>query len=231
LLLLNLRRETRSTEPRLAEWLANLKDTISLTQLSLGNLSTQDALQAVRSLTANSLNQEQFGEWLYDETQGQPFYMKVLLDLLIERGLLIPHFVEGKGWVFDPQTAILDKSQSNGVLPAQLYELIQRRLARLTSPARQLLVAGAALRHDFTFDELSQVAQLPLEEGLVALDETIEHLFLRESNEQPERVSSVTYQFCHDKMREVIYLETSDARWHVLSGRALQAGHGEGLYG
>ena len=247
LLLLNLRQETRSMEPRLAEWLASLSETISLTQLHLGNLSMRDTSQVVCSLTnpeliqppasadvapaqplsqrfkspVDSLGQEQFGEWLYAETQGQPLYMKALLDLLLERGLLLPYLVEGKGWAFDLQIAILDGHQLKSALPVRIYELIQRRLARLSSSARQFLAAGAVLRHNFTFDELCKVAQLPLQEGLAALDETIEHLFLRESSQQPESVSSITYQFCHNKLRQVIYLEASDARRRALTDRAL----------
>lgn len=245
LLLLNRRRETRGMESRLAEWLMSLRSTVSLTQLHLGNLSAQDTLQVTRSLTnpeearpvakeetaflqpflhlfqlpGNRLSPEQFGEWLFDETQGQPFYMKTLLQQQLERGLLIPHLVEGRGWAFDPQSA---DGVHASTLPAEVYAMIQHRLTRLSPATRQLLAAGAVLRHDFTFDELCQVAQLVSQEGLFALDEAIENLFLRESNRQPGRESGVTYQFDHSKLREVVYLEAGDARRQILRGRALQ---------
>src|SRR5205823_11148200 len=51
LLLLGWRTETRDMEPEMSEWLASLRNTLSLTRLGLGPLSAQDTLQIVRELT------------------------------------------------------------------------------------------------------------------------------------------------------------------------------------
>src|SRR6266849_3265521 len=116
LLLLSKRTETREMEPEMSEWLASLSSTISLTRLELGPLSAQDTRQIVRELTdtdgaqpalpgeharfqpsaqpvqipGSSLSPERFGAWLFAETKGQPFYLKALLQTLLERGILVP---------------------------------------------------------------------------------------------------------------------------------------------
>jgi DNA-binding SARP family transcriptional activator len=252
LLLLGWRTETRDMEPEMSEWLASLRNTISLTHLKLGPLSAKDTLQIVRSLSeadgaqpflqvdtrdksgcynqpsarhvripGSSLSPERFGAWLFAETKGQPFYLKALLQTLLERGVLVPHLIGGSGWVFEPQPSILDATPPDNILPPDVREMIQRRLARLSSTARTLLAAGAVLDHDFTFEEVCQVATLSPQEGLAALDEALQSLLLHESSQRREGGRGVTYHFAHDKIREVVYAAAGDARRRLFHGRAL----------
>jgi predicted ATPase len=137
LLLLSRRTETRDMDPQMSEWLASLRNTLSLTRLELGPLSAKDILQIARSLSGvdgaqpslqgdtpprrrdksgpysqpsaqhvqapeSSLSPERFGAWLFAETKGQPFYLKALLQTLLERGVLVPSLIAGSRWVFEP---------------------------------------------------------------------------------------------------------------------------------
>src|ERR1700719_1327940 len=83
--------------------------------------------------------------WLFSETNGHPFYLRALLQELLERGLLVPRLIAGSGWVFEPQPSILEATLPDTMLPWDVREMIQQRLARLSSPARDLLAAGAVL--------------------------------------------------------------------------------------
>jgi DNA-binding SARP family transcriptional activator len=247
LLLLNRRTETRDMGPQMSEWLADLSSTISVTRLQLGPLSAQDIRQIVGELaetdgvhpslqgehariqlsaqsvrtSGSRLSPERFAAWLFAQTKGQPFYLNALLQMLLERGDLVPRLIAGSGWVFEPQPSILEANASDGLLPWDVRELIQRRLARLSSPARTLLAAGTALPHDFAFEELCQVAQLAPQEALAALDESLQSLLLRESSYHREGRRGVSYHFADDKIKEVVYAEAGDARMRVLHGRAL----------
>ncbi len=247
MLLLSWRTETREMEPEMSEWLANLRNIISLTQLELGPLSAQDTLQIARELAdgdatqascqgeharfllstqhiqapGSGNNPERFGAWLFAETNGQPFYLRAQLQELLERGVLVPHLIEGSGLVFEQQPLILGATPPDSMLPSDVREMIQRRLARLSSPARSLLAAGAVLGHDFTFEELCQIAQLAPQDGLAALDEALHSLLLRESGHRREGRGGVSYQFADDKIREVVYTAAGDARRRVFHGRAL----------
>src|SRR6266568_7314332 len=207
MLLLSRRVETRSMDPWLVEWLAYLKRDVPLTLLELGPLSANDILQIAQSVSGedggpqagqreqpslrpssaslqaptSGTNIERFGTWLFAETQGQPFFVRATLEALLERGGLAPRLIEGKGWVFEPQPSILDATPPDAMLPSDVREMIQLRLAQLSPPARELLAAGAVLDHDFTFEALCQVAHLTTQDGLFALDEAIESLLLQES--------------------------------------------------
>ena len=247
MLLLSRRAETREMNPDMSEWLASLSSTISLTRLELGTLSAQDTRRIVRELahtdtggvqpslpgeharfqpssqpvqTAGSRPcPERFAAWLFAESEGQPSYLNALLQMLLERGVLVPRLIDGCGWVFEPQPSILEATPPNGTLPPNVREMIQRRLARLSSPARHLLAAGAVLGHDFTFEELCQVAQLAPQEGLAALDEALQSLLLRESSHWQEGSEEVSYHFGYDKIREVVYAVAGDARRRVFHSR------------
>ncbi len=166
---------------------------------------------------------ERFAAWLFAETKGQPFYLNALLQMLLERGVLVPRLIAGSGWVFEPQPSILEATPPNNMLPSEVREMIQRRLARLSSPARTLLAAGAVLEQDFTFEQLCQVAQLAPQEGLAALDEALQGLLLHESRHQGEG-RRVSYHFSHDKIREVVYTAAGDARRRVFHSRAYGPG-------
>jgi predicted ATPase len=232
---------------QMTEWLAGLSSTISVTRLQLGPLSAQDIRQIVGELAetdivhpslqgehariqpsaqpvqtpGSRLFPERFAAWLFADTKGQPFYLNALLEMLLERGDLVPRLIAGSGWVFEPQPSMLETTPSNSMLPSEVHELIQGRLARLSSSARTLLAAGAVLEHDFAFEELCQVAQLEPQEGLAALDESLQSLLLHESSNGREDRRGVSYHFADDKIREVVYAEAGDARRRVFHSRSL----------
>ena len=247
MLLLIIRTETRMLFPDMSEWLSNLRSSISLTRLELGPLSATDVKQISRSLTegderkpslqgefatiqpslqhlrapASSFSSENFGDWLFTETGGQPLYLKAMLQELLERSILVPRLIEGIGWIFEPQPSILEATLPGSLLPPVVREMIQLRLARLSSPALNLLVAGSVLDHDFTFEELCHVAQLAPEDGLTALDEALQDLLLCESSYRGKGGVRNTYHFSHEKIREVVYTTASGARRRVFHSRAL----------
>ncbi len=250
MLLLSRRSETREMDPEMSEWLASLRNTIALTRLEPGPLSANDTVQIVRELAdtdgvqssllgeharfqpssqpiqtpGSRLCPERFTAWLFTETHGQPFYLRALLQTLLERGVLVPRLIAGSGWVFEPHPSILEATPPNNILPSDVREMIQRRLVRLSSPARDLLAAGAVLGHDFTFEELCQVAQLAPQDGLAALDEALQSLLLRESSHRGEGGGGVSYHFADDKIREVVYTAAGDARRRVFHSRVYGPG-------
>ena len=241
-------------DPWLVEWLVYMKRDVPLTRIELGPLSANDILRIAQSVSgedgeiqggqrahpalrstspsfsapASETSIERFGLWLFAETKGQPFFVRATLEALLEHGRLAARLIEGKGWVFEPQTSILDATSPDVMLPSDVREMIQLRLTRLSSPARELLAAGAVLDHDFTFEALCQVAHLTTQDGLFALDEAIEALLLEESPRQSGKVQAVPYVFAHDKIREVVYTGAGDARRRIFHGRALQVLEQEG---
>jgi predicted ATPase len=210
----------------LADWFASIHRDIPLTQVALSPLTREDTERLLQALIgaprmedrspSSTLDPrsplEPFSQWLFGETGGHPFFIIQTLKSLSERDLL--HRDEAGAWALAFDTAAADIDLGH-VVPAGVQELIRGRLTRLSPQALLACSAGAVLGDGCDFDSLRRVGGLDEPDGLVALEELLQRGLLRESGGR--------YFFAHDKLREVVYAEISDARRRIYHRRALQA--------
>ncbi len=237
-LLLSLRTEALQTPARLAEWRANLGRIVSLTRLQLGPLSAQDTLRLLHVLAGGNGNGgakrvevssageesladslQRVGRRLFTETGGQPFYLIETLKFLLERSLFTPS--QGGASASDFAAAIVKELGVARLFPPSVRELISLQIDRLSPATFALLVAGAVLEQDATFERLCLVADLSEKEGLVALDEALRSRLIRESRSQNAHGGNEAYIFSHDMVREVVYVEAGETRIRIFHRRAL----------
>ena len=233
LLLLTLRMGEREMKPVLAEWRTGLERAVPLTRLPLGPLTSEDILRLLQTLEGAAGNEgrraadlERFGQWLFAETEGQPFYLMETLKVLLEQGVLASHPNEDGGWTIDFTAAMEHETVVRGFFPPSVREVIVARLDRLTPHASALLVAGAVLGQGITFARLCQVADLTEQDGLPALDEVLHSGLLYESEREGGGRASMTdgrYVFAHAMIRAVVYAEAGEARRAIFHRRAVQA--------
>jgi predicted ATPase len=231
LLLLALRLGEREIPPGLAEWRTGMERAVPLTHVPLGPLSAEDILRLLQAFGGKggqdgrrSAGLERFGQWLFAETEGQPFYVIETLKVLLERGVLASHPNEEGGWTIDFAAVMEHEAVVRGFFPPSVHEVIVARLARLTPNAFALLVAGAVLGQGITFEHLCRVADLAEQDGLAALDEALRSHLLQESErEGGGRVTDGRYVFAHAKIRAVVYAEAGEARRSIFHRRALEA--------
>ena len=234
LLLLNVRTEAIASDPALAEWLVGVERDAPITRIALGSLGVGETEELVEALGVEGGNNEPFagslgmGEssqiagfarWLFGETRGQPFYVTETVKALVERGALAPRRRDD-GWALELQPSVLEEATREGFLPNGLREVLRARLARLSPLAGPLVTAAAVLGQGCSFDVLAQVADISEQQALAALDEVLHGALLREAGG--------TYQFAHDKIREVAYSEAGAARRQVFHRRALEVLKREG---
>src|SRR6266700_2910175 len=229
LLLLTLRMGERAMRPALAEWRTGMERAVPLTHLQLGPLAAQDILRLLQAFAGKggkdggwSADLERFGQWLFAETEGQPFYLMETLKVLLERGALASRPNEDGGWTIDFTAAMEHEMVVRRFFPPSVREVICARLDRLPPNAFALLVAGAVLGQGITFKHLCQVADLAEYDGLSALDEVLHSHLLHESEREGGRVTAGRYVFAHAKIRAVVYAEASEARRSIFHRRAVQ---------
>ena len=225
LLLLTLRMGERELPPALAEWRTGMERAVPLTRLQLGPLTIEDTLHLLQAFGGQTADLERFGQWLFAETEGQPFYLMETLKVLLERGVLASHPNEDGGWTIDFTAAMEHEMVVRGFFPPSVREVICARLDRLTPNAFALLVAGTVLGQGITFEHLCQVAGLAEHDGLPALDEVLHSGLLHESErEGKERgpMAAERYVFAHAKTRAVVYTEAGEARRSIFHRRALE---------
>src|SRR6266566_729135 len=210
----------------LAEWRTGMERAVSLTHLLLGPLTAEDILRLLQAFGGKdggrSADLERFGQWLFTETEGQPFYLMETLKVLLERDVLASRPNEDGGWTLDFTAAMEHEMVVRGFFPPSVREVICARLDRLPPNAFALLVAGAVLGQGITFKHLCQVADLVEYDGLSALDEVLHSHLLHESEREGGRVTAGCYVFAHAKIRAVVYAEASEARRSIFHRRAVQ---------
>ncbi len=230
LLLLALRIGEREVSPGLAEWRTGMERAVPLTHVPLGPLSAEDILRLLQAFGGKGVQDgrrsaglERFGQWLFAETEGHPFYVIETLKVLLERGALASHPNEEGGWTIDFTAVMEHEEVVRGFFPPSVHEVIVARLERLTPNASALLVAGAVLGQGITFEHLCQVADLAEQDGLAALDEALHSHLLQESERVGGRMTDGRYVFAHAKIRAVVYAEAGEARRSIFHRRALEA--------
>ncbi|MFL5588460.1 MAG: ATP-binding protein [Ktedonobacteraceae bacterium] len=227
LLLLTLLMGEREMPSGLAEWRTGMERAVPLTHLQLGPLTAEDILRLLQAFGGKdggrSADLERFGQWLFTETEGQPFYLMETLKVLLERGALTSRPNEDGGWTIDFTAAMEHEMVVRGFFPPSVREVIVARLDRLPPNAFALLAAGAVLGQGITFELLCQVADLAEHDGLSALDEVLHSHLLQESEREGGPMTDGRYVFAHAKIRAVVYAEAGEARRSIFHRRAVEA--------
>src|SRR3989440_7413848 len=173
------------------------------------------------------------GDLLFAHTGGQPLYLLETLKLWREREWLVPQRAADGTWRLElavELATIVSQERSQGeLLPPSVRAIIQARLAKLSQPARQLVMTSAVLLTRASARLLWQVAELEVQTGLEALEEAITSGLLREEQAGEAGAGQLSrYGFSHDLVREVVYTELGAARRQVVHQRALARLQAEG---
>lgn len=134
---------------------------------------------------------------LYRESEGQPFFLVEALKLIEQEGGL----------------------PADNTLSAGVRELLHSRLAPTGETARQVLGAAAVIGRSFDFELVEAVSGRSDQETVEGLEELAAQGLIVEST----RAGTPRYDFTHEKLRALVYEETSLARRRLLHRRAAEA--------
>ncbi|HZU66430.1 MAG TPA: AAA family ATPase [Ktedonobacteraceae bacterium] len=252
LLLGTVRSEDLALNSHLAAQLANLGRDLSFTQLVLQRLSQAETFQLLATLIGqeeagtnrtaerpeNDLNrsappgQQEQSTWkpylsrlsnfLFELTEGHPFFLLETLKLLRERQWFIPRLAPGGSWRLMPDMekmpALLEQQPRHELVAAPVRATILARLTKLTPFARQLVMASVVLDFRASAYYLWQVAQMEAQTGIQALEEALGSGILRQENGTGDHMGS--YHCANQLIRAVISSELGEARRHILQQRA-----------
>jgi predicted ATPase len=219
LLLLAVRQENFAADAVLREWLAQLGRDVTLTRLLLDTLDGTAVRQLVTRLAVPEADEEatdEFGAWLWAETQGLPFFIDALLHMLVEEEILVVAKIAGRiGYDFANALTQV-KSAGRVQVPQGVRQAILSRLDRLSEKETDLLLAAAVLGRECSFEMLCQVANVSEGKALEGIDVLLNGRLMVEDS-----ASRRPYALAHDYIREVVYQESHEARRRVFHRRAL----------
>jgi predicted ATPase len=195
-LIFSLRSEALSTDPDLDAMVHSLRREAHFIDLSLARLNEADTTTLLAQMTDTAPFDDDLGQWLYQETDGNPFFFISLFQSLQEEGLL--DNASETDW------DALTRTDPTVALPDAIRDSVLSRLQRLPQPEREVLDWIAAYGRDLDFSTLRTISEEPNMTLLNAVEQLGERQLLVETTGQ--------YDFNHNKIREVVYFDLSAAR-------------------
>ncbi|MBK8986895.1 MAG: AAA family ATPase [Chloroflexi bacterium] len=160
----------------------------------LSRLSQSETYDLVRQLMGDAALDPRFTRRIYEETEGNPFFIIETIRAVREAGgdwtQSVPTDAAGRRPYF--------------AIPLQIQSVIQTRLDKLGDESRAALGVAAAIGREFDFALLQAVSQFDAETLLNALDEWLDRALVRETSDG--------YDFTHEMLSQVAYQQLSRAR-------------------
>jgi predicted ATPase/DNA-binding SARP family transcriptional activator len=206
------RTEEVSPNHQLRSLLLHLGDTVAVSEivpqpLDAGETARLGALIARRELSVATAMR------LYRETEGNPLFvvetMRAGLDAL-------PRSQEDTRRADGQQATAETALTAPATLPPRVHAVIAGRLSQLAPQTRELCTLAATMGRAFRLDVLACAANTDEDTAVRALDELWQRRIVREQGVN-------TYDFTHDKLREVAYADISAPLRRLLHRRIAQA--------
>jgi DNA-binding SARP family transcriptional activator/tetratricopeptide (TPR) repeat protein len=220
LLLMLMREESLTRATGLRDWMSGLTRDIAVTRLALTPVPASAIQEMVQSLVGETVEGvDALSAWLTTETNGQPFFVLEILSALEDYGALVWAGAETSTPTLDP-LATLDnlKSIDARLLAPNIQDVILSRLEWLSQPSLAVLAAASVVERNCSFDILRKVSGTNEQNSLDALDELLSARLIVEVRNETR-----PYSISHDRVREVVYKQISEARRQVFHRRALIA--------
>ncbi len=198
------RQEELLPQHPLHDFLLHLRSSMPVTDITLEPLDAAETAKLASQVAKRQMGIDE-GLHLFRETGGYPLFVVETVRANLERG--VASSAEAERW--QPQ---FDGTQP---LPPRVHAVLVGRLRQLSESARRFVELAAIIGREFTLDLLIGVSNSDTESAVRALDELWHKRIVREHG-----INS--YDFTHDKLREVAYGEISAPQRRLLHHRVAQ---------
>jgi predicted ATPase len=170
-----------------------------VTEVVLPRLNSEQTAALAAGVSTQKLDIASL-EHIYRETDGNPLFVIESVRAGLTSGeTLLRHPGDSSG-----------SAQTGGSLPPKVHAVLSARLAQLSPPARELAGIAATVGRAFTFELLVKASRRSEESLAPALDELWKRRLIQRRGED-------SFDFSHDKLREVAYAEVGPARQRLLN--------------
>lgn len=173
----------------------HLRAAEQLTEIELGPLDSTETTALATQIAQQPLA-EQMQQLLYRVTAGNPLFIVEMTRAGLSKA----------DWGDATKSSLLPTLPVPGpVLPPKVQAVIQTRLAQLSPVARELAQLAAAIGQSFTFELLLHAGKQDENALVRGLDELWQRRIIHEQG-------AATYDFSHDRIRDVAYAEINPIR-------------------
>lgn len=189
-----------------------------VTEIALDRLDFESTAALAAYIADHPLESAQ-AQVLFRQTEGHPLFVVEMM-----RASLLASFVRAAsgsaqaagGKAMAQCHSVRSIAEDTNHLPPKVQSVLTARLAQLSPATRQIANLAAAVGRSFTLWVLHQASGEDEEAIVEALDELWQYRIIREQGGD-------TYDFSHDKLREVAYDSISGPKRRLLHRRIAQA--------
>ena len=213
--------ELDRTHP-LSEVMATLRQETPYQRVLLRGLPEEDVLgllESVESSEEGAAGRQALAAALYQETEGNPFFIREVITHLIQEGKIV---YEDGHWTSHVQTV-----DELGI-PEGVREVVGKRLSRVSEGCNRMMTLASTMTGGFTWEELKAIADIDETELVELVEEALAAQLIQERKGD----QAGTYDFTHALIRQTLYGELSTPRrvmLHRQIGNALEAFYGAGV--
>jgi DNA-binding SARP family transcriptional activator/predicted ATPase len=188
--------------PALLTLLRDLRAGAQLREIELTRLTAAETAALAARVAGHDIDSARSAD-LFAEAEGNPLFVVEIVRA---------------GWsqTAEVGAAPVHTPASLTAIPPKVYAVIETRLTRLSAAAGQTAELAASIGREFRVDVLAQASDHDEDTFVRALDELWQHRIVREQGAE-------SYDFSHDKIREVAAARITLARRRLLHRRVMQA--------
>jgi predicted ATPase/DNA-binding SARP family transcriptional activator len=198
--------ELPQTHP-LRTLLLHLRNSMHVTELTLQPLDAAETGKLASQVAKRKLDMGLVMH-LFQETEGYPLFVVEMVRADLGREAARPPEADCL-----PRQPSLDDART---LPPRVHAVLVGRLLQLSASAREFVEFAATIGRAFKLDLLITASNADVNSAVFALDELWHKRIVRERGAN-------SYDFTHDKLREVAYGEISAPQRRMLHRRVAQA--------
>ncbi len=195
-------------------------------RLEIERLSLDEVANLIQQLNPSA--KDRLIERLYEETEGNPFFLISTIQALFEEGVI--RMGSDRSWTTEVDD--ITQNYKELLIPSQVKEVIARRLRSLGEAERELLQLASVVGNGAEYPVLQDAWPGASEKLSSVLEKLLERQLLRS-----RAGATIFVDFNHDKIRQFVYDSLSVLRRQEFHGRIgeslekVHAGRLENFYG
>jgi len=172
--------------------------------IQLDRLGQEHIHKMVCSLLEMQQIPHDFTKKLYEESEGNPFFVEEVLKSMVDEGII------------DLKTFKLPSTDLSEIrIPRSIKDVISRRIARLDENSSKVLKYAAIIGNEFSFEVLLSCVEMDEEDLLDVIDKLMEAKLIHETEGKDDEV----YRFDHLQIRGVVFDGLSRSRIRIMHKR------------
>ncbi|HEQ79160.1 MAG TPA: tetratricopeptide repeat protein [Euryarchaeota archaeon] len=193
----------------LVELLGTLLVRDKMVTMKLGSMEREEIEDHLKQLLQVKNIPEEFLNGVYDQTAGNPFFVKELMNNLVSCGDL----------VIGDESSLIVFNWDEVCVPDSIDDIIENRLLELPDEDLNTLKAISIWGMEFSLQAAADILEVPLEDALDKAEKLMTAGLIKKTDSQGD-----IYKFEHSKMHEWIYQSLGNQRrdMHLKAARILE---------